>query len=218
MLAVDLISTVVFPLKKSDKVSDALGFMRDWKVFELPVVDEGQILGYCSWTELSEKPKSTKVIDCMSPLPLYTIDKFTHLFEIVKIFAENKHSVMPVTENGLYMGTLVVTDLIQAYRHSALSQPGAIIELQMPARNYSLAELSRLIESNDARILHLLIGIVADDSGHIKVTLKLNISEVRKVLYTLERYQYAVTGVYQANGEDEVFKSRFDNLIHYLNT
>jgi predicted transcriptional regulator len=52
MFAEELLSNDIFPLKKTDSCESALVFMSDWKVFHLPVVDNGKLLGYVSYDDI----------------------------------------------------------------------------------------------------------------------------------------------------------------------
>ena len=54
MLAVELISNVIPPLKTSDTVQKALERMSEFKLYHLPIVNETQFLGLVSEDELIE--------------------------------------------------------------------------------------------------------------------------------------------------------------------
>ncbi len=61
MLARDLISNDIFPLKKTDTAEAAMMLMQDWKIFDLPVVDGGKILGFCDFASLAKKKKNQAI-------------------------------------------------------------------------------------------------------------------------------------------------------------
>lgn len=61
MFAEELLSNDIFPLKKTDSCESALVFMSDWKVFHLPVVDNGKLLGYVSYDDINNQSGKTKV-------------------------------------------------------------------------------------------------------------------------------------------------------------
>jgi predicted transcriptional regulator len=214
--ASELISHQVFPLKKNDTVEGALMMMHDWKVTCLPVVDAGEVSGYCEISELSASKPGDKIIHHMQHQQVSLSHGRIHLFEIIRLFAEHRLSTITLSLEDKFSGIITGYDLLDAYKQSALSQTGAIIQMQMPSRNYSLAEISRLIESNDVKILHLFISSMNDDEGHIEISIKLNSVNIKNVLSTLERYQYQITGIFQAAEIDDSFRTRFENLIKYL--
>lgn len=218
MFAGELISPELFPLKKKDTAESAILLMQEWKVYELPVADGGKVVGFCALSDLLLRPKSESIVQSIRQNKAYLVNKNLHLFEVIRFFTEHDISVAAVVEADNFIGLVSARDLLKAYRQSALSQPGGIIELQMPASNYSLAEIAHLVESNDVKILHLYIKALTDETGHIEVSMKLNTTDLKNVLTTLDRYQYQVTGVYQATEVEDNFQSRYNNLIKYLNT
>jgi predicted transcriptional regulator len=66
MFAEELISTDIFPLKKTDTCENAILFMHDWKVFHLPVADSGKLLGYVTYDELKLPALSNLYNRCCS--------------------------------------------------------------------------------------------------------------------------------------------------------
>jgi CBS domain-containing protein len=218
MIAQQLISNDIFPLKKTDNCETALMLMQDWKIAELPVVDNGQILGYVTIHQLADASPQTKVQTLVGAAQAYKIVEQTHLFELIRLFAETGLSMMCVTDStgNKLTGIVSYYDLIRSYRQTALAQPGAIIMLQMPSRSYTLTEISRLVEMNDAKILHVYIHKTAPDDDHIDVSIKINTTQVKNILTTFDRYQYQITGVFQAEQTDEEVDNRFKILMHYL--
>jgi acetoin utilization protein AcuB len=217
MIASDLISHRIFPLKKNDSVEGALILMQDWKVFSLPVVEAGKVIGFCDVQELLKFPKKDKIIHHMSHNQIVINSLNVHLFDIIRLFADNSLTTLTIIENEQFSGIVSWMELLDVYKRSYLSQQGAIIKLQMPSRSYSLSEISRLIESNDVKILHLFIIPMNDDEGHVELSIKLNTTDIRNVLSTLERYQYSITGIYNAAELDDSSRIKFENLIKYLN-
>ena len=82
-----------------------------------------------------------------------------HFFEVVSTMAKDNLSVLPVlTRKETYLGTIdqssVISKIASAEGYSA---PGGVLELEMGTHDYSMAELSRIIESNDAKIIYSYI-------------------------------------------------------------
>jgi hypothetical protein len=96
--------------------------------------------------------------------------------------------------------------------------PGGILVLSMNMVDYSLTEISRYVEENSAKIISS--NIVEDplDKGRIKLTLKINQTDLSRIVATLERFGYRVIGRYQEIlKEDGNDKERFEMLMRYLN-
>ncbi len=218
MIALQLLASDLFPLKKTDSCETALMLMQDWKIAELPVVDSGILVGYITLHQLADASPKAKIASLVNaPLP-YKVAEQTHIFELIRSFAETGLSMLCATdETGTKLsGIISYYNLIKSYKLTALAQPGAIIVLQMPSRNYTLTEISRLVEMNDAKILHVYIHKASVEDDQIEVSIKINSTQVKTILTTFDRYQYQITGVFQAEHTEEEVDNRFKILMHYL--
>ncbi len=219
MLVSTLISNDIFPLKKTDTCEGALVFMQDWKVSHLPVVFDGKLLGYVSSGSLADRKAGEKIETLIAPLVDLKLVKTQHLFEVIALMAESGYSCLAVCdENQTYIGSVSVNEIINFLAGSSLAQPGAIIILKMNPHDYSLAELSRIIEYNDCKILNVFVHADPQSASHILVTLKLNKQTVSTVIQTLERYQYQIFSVHQLEITDANLDNRYNWLLKYLNT
>jgi len=93
---------------------------------------------------------------------------------------------------------------------------GSILVLSMNFSDYSLAEISRLIEENHAKILSSIIKEDPLDPGKVRLTLKVNQADMSRIVATLERFGYKVIGRYQESKPIENEKERIDMLLRYL--
>src|SRR5688500_8397182 len=106
-----------------------------------------------------------------------------------------------------------LTSYAQTY---AVQIPGGIILLSMNHADYSLSEISRLIEENHAKILSSIVKEDPLDSVKLRLTLKINQLDLSRIVATLERFGYKVIGRYHETkpiGDD---RERIDMLLRYL--
>ncbi len=219
MIAAALLSTDIFPLKKTDTVDSALVFMHDWKVFHLPVVDNGLLIGYISFDDIVEVSPKQKIEKYIVPNATFYVHQTQHLFEVIGQFANTKYTCIAVcNSNNEYLGAIGSMDIYNAYLNSSLAQAGAIIVLRMNATDFSLAELSRIIEYNDCKIINVFVNADKESESKILVSLKLNKQSVTNVVQTLERYQYDIHALHQLQDQNPELNARYDWLIKYLNT
>lgn len=217
MFAQQLLSNEVFPLKKSDTSEAALHFMQDWNVRNLPVIENGKLLGYVDENSLSDDDK--KIETFLSTQEPIRIKPETHLFEILKIMSDNLLSTVALVDNEEnYIGCIVFDELMkQSFANSGLSQTGGIIVLEMNARNYSLAEIARISEVNGLKILHSQIESLSDNNNTILVSLKFNSFDLQYTLATFKRFNYII--YYSTYSEiDESQENRINWLLKYINT
>ena len=98
----------------------------------------------------------------------------THFYDILKVAADNKLQVVAVlNEDQSYGGLITVQDTLTSFAQTAAVQlPGAILVLSMNHADYSLSEISRLIEENHAKILSSIVKEDPLDPAKLRLTLK----------------------------------------------
>jgi acetoin utilization protein AcuB len=217
MFANQLLSTDLFPLKPSDTVETCLLFMADWKVAELPVVESGNLIGYVSETSIRNQSTQSTIQAFVQPIAGRSIPPALHLFDILKRMRETELTCLAVVAETQYLGAITFKELIRCYQQSALVQPGGTIVLRMKPQDYALGEIARIMEYNDAKILHVFITPEPTSAGDILVSLKLNKSILNTVYQTLSRYAYEVVGVYDPS-EGDIDDKQMEWFLKYLNT
>lgn len=220
MLAKELISDLVPPLKTSDTGLKALSMMEIYRISHLPIVNNLEFLGLISDTDIydmnmADEPIGNHQLSLFSPY--VTSDQ--HIFEVIELVGRLKLTVVPVLdEKKNYLGLILMSDLLHHFADlAALKNPGAIIVLEMNITDYSLTEISNIVEGNDGKILSLYIS-QPGDSTKIEVTLKINRTEISSFIQTFNRYNYIVKASYMESGElNTLIESRYESFMRYLN-
>lgn len=218
MFAYQLISNEIFALKPNDRASSALVFMEDWQVKDLPVVQNLKLIGTVKESVLNEN-ETLKVSEILNTELIYCLEN-SHFYDVLKILFKNQTSTITVLNlDQNFVGIIAAKDLAKyLYENSSLQQEGGIIVLQMNARNYSMAEIARITETNNAKILYAHVTTLADEENNIQVSLKYNILDLKYIAATFERFNYQIIYNSQKLSQTENFNDRFDWLIKYLNT
>lgn len=219
MIAAELINHMVPPLKPTDDAHKAIVWMEELRCEYLPVVDKGQFLGMISEEIVLEANNIDLLIkelvltgtDCSVPLN-------THFYDVVKKSSDLKiSSVAVLNDEGKYEGVITIQDTVSAFAQSeAVQTSGAIIVLSMDQRDYSLAEISRLIEENQVKIVSSNVRNDEIDPNKIKLTLKINSLEINRIVATLERFGYKIIARFKESPVSEKEKDHLDMLFRYL--
>jgi acetoin utilization protein AcuB len=220
MIAEELINHMLPPLKLSDEASKAIAWMEEFRCGQLPVVDNEKFLGFISEQAILEQNDLTKSVqefefigdDCM-----VSID--SHFYDVLKIAGDHKLQMVAVRNDiGQYVGVITVADIMVSFAQTAAVQmPGSILVLSMDLLDYSLAEIARLVEENNAKILSSTMAEDPLDKGKIKLTIKLNQDDLTRIAATLERFGYRIIARYQNTHTGDDNKDRLDMLLRYLN-
>lgn len=218
MLARELISKVVPPLRPTDEVARALAWMDEFKVSHLPVVEGNVFLGLISEDNILDGEKDDTVIASKNRFSEVSISESQHIYNVIRKLAATDLSVIAVVDaEGMYMGCITLLDLVAKFEELAVvNQPGAIIVLGMNKNDYSLAQVAHVIESNDARILSSYI-FERPETGILELTLKVNQEEASAIIQSLGRYDYEVIAHFQESAHLEDLKGRYDELMRYIN-
>jgi predicted transcriptional regulator len=220
MIASELISGVIQPLKTSDSGQTALNSMELFRVSHIPIVNNQEFLGLISDSDIydmnkPEEPIGNHAITLLKPY----VKTDQHIFEVIGLAARLKLTIVPVLDdNNNFKGVITLQDLIKRLAEmSSFDQPGAIIVIELTERDYSLSQIAQIIESNDIKVISMYITSPAD-SIKLEITIKLNSNEILPLIKTFERYNISVkTWVANSDSIDDFYQERFDLLMKYLN-
>lgn len=212
-------SVFIQALKKTDKISKALKLMEENKVIHLPVIEESSYIGLISESDLMAAADETARIEplCMA-LHRPFISDFEHFFNALKIMTDQRLSALPVLdEKQQYVGLITAPMLLSELAQSmSVSNPGGIIILEVNQNDYSMSEIARIVEANDAKILSAGVKTIPD-STRMEVTLKLNKMNLEPVMQTFIRYNYDISFYFGDNEKNEtMLLERYEMLMRYL--
>lgn len=219
MLAQDIISDTMPPLKPSDSASKALELMQEFGVEMLPVVDKGKFIGLISDESILDIEDLDKPIaECHFALSHPYVHSQMHLFEVIKIAVENNLSLIPVVEKeDKYVGLITLPSMFRQFAQlNGILDPGAVLVLEVNYNDYSIAEVGRICESNDAKILCLYANIIRDQNK-VEITLKLDKSELAALISTFERFNYTIKASFQESEYMQDMKEKLDAFLKYMN-
>ncbi|MFZ4401452.1 MAG: CBS domain-containing protein [Bacteroidales bacterium] len=218
MLAKDLTDDTILPAKTSDTGTLALAWMDEYKTNHLPIVNNENYVGLISEEDIYTSNVFEEALGNHSlSLNMPYVTENQHLFEIIKLATTLKLSLIPVLDNKKnYLGVITLRKLVDELSACiAINTPGAIIVLEISANDYSLSEIAQIVESNDTKILSLLITS-HEDSNKMDVTLKLNRMDIASVLQTFNRYNYNVNVILVEQEVNDDLQDRYDSLMKYL--
>jgi predicted transcriptional regulator len=221
MLARELISDIVTALKTSDTGTQALTWMEVFRVKHLPIVNQRDFLGLISDADIYDlNNPDTPVGNHNLSLTKPYVTEDQHIYEVIELLSRLELTLVPVlNQEKHYLGVITQEELTQQFANlSAMQQPGGIIELEMNENDYSLSEISQIVESNNARILSLYVASNGERQK-LRVTLKINLTDLTSVMATFNRYNYTVVSSHMNDDDlDEFYQERFDVFLKYLNT
>jgi len=218
LIAKDLISNEVTPLMTSDSGEEAVTMMSIYQVRHLPIVNNEQLLGLISEDDIYSEDMEEAIGSYQLHMARPFCYEGDHLFEVMSKIAENQLTVVPVVDkNESYLGLITQGDLMMFYASSfSFAERGSIIVVETTKTNYSLAELSRIIEGENAAILSTFLTS-NNDTNTVLVTIKINKQEVQHIIASLNRFEYTIKASFSEEEYVDTLKERYDSLMSYLN-
>lgn len=217
MIAKELISEEIVPLRTSDTGEDALAMMSEFHVRHLPIVNGSQLIGLISEDEIFEfDPDESVGSYNLAMAHPFVYDK-NHIYEIMRLLNEYKLSLIPVVDkNQTYLGVVTLEDLLKYFAESAsFGEHGSVIVLTVNRFNYSLSQIARIVESENTVILNSFITSTPD-STELDITLKLNRSDISKILASFQRFDYEIKASFSESEYIDSLQEHYDSLMSYL--
>jgi predicted transcriptional regulator len=193
--------------------------MEEQRCSHLPIVNGAEFLGLISDAEIvAQQEPEMEVGQYKLSLILAYISENQHLYEVINLFSTLHLTMLPVlNDKNQYLGAIALPTLVEHLGNmAALRNPGGIIVLEVNEKDYTLAEIAHIIESNDAKVLSLYLTSFPD-STKLEITIKINRIDIGPLLQTFFRFNYLVKASWsQEDAYSEGLQDRFDALMNYL--
>ena len=97
------------------------------------------------------------------------------------------------------------------------TEASCVIQLEMGAYDYSLSEIARIVEDEDAKILGLAVDPIPEEPGRLLVSLLVNKADCSGIIQSFYRYNYNIANTFSAPEENQDLYDRYSLLMRYLN-
>ena len=218
MITDQYLSNDLEPLSLEDTVQTAIDKMNRLHLDLLPVIYNNHLVNYAGIDVIEHLDSTIKLSELEMYAPILPfVNTSQHLLHALTHLKSLNVSLMAVLdENGEYQGVLKTKDVVKALSNSlSIRSSGSIIVIRVKPIDYSLSDLSRIIEYSDAKILGFFIFEV-EGSDELEVHLKLNTGILKHILATLERYDYNVVQYFNREDLTDDLDQRFENLMNYI--
>ncbi len=192
--------------------------MAEFYVKHLPVSDGDQYAGIVFEDDLLNLDESVILETISSHFSKVSVHASMHFIEAVQASNDYHLDIIPVVEkNNEFVGAIPAIDLLrQLGKITGASDPGGLMVLEMDQRNFSFAEISKLVETNDAQITQL--NTYRDNASEsLFATIKINKFEISDIVATFQRYEYQVKYYFGEELYENELKDNYDHLMNYLN-
>lgn len=216
MLVNNYISKDFIPPNVNSSVGTAVNLLRDFNLTHIPLFEGLSFIGNISGETLEDFSPDEKLISVKDYSEYFYITQTASLFDAVQSFHNHSTNMLPViNEEKHYLGSLMVEDVISALSTMPfIVEPGAIMTVEIPQKQFSISEVSKIVESNNARITGLFVTAYEEDK--VQITIKLMSENLASVSETFERFGYSVVHKFYSDEKEEMLRNRFEQLMKYL--
>lgn len=218
MLVKDFITKEVPVLKSFDTGEYALALMDDFKVKHLPLLNDATYHCLVSEKDLLSMPDPSLTIGDSSYFAPCVPDS-SHVHQALALMKRYELSLLPVVNaEGEYLGVLTRDKLIDILSELCCAEAeGSVFVLELNPQDYSLTDIARIIESNNAHVLNLL-SYTEPKSGRLHLIVKIDLEDASPVIRSFERFNYTVLYYFMEKGMvDDLLQQRMDELLRYMN-
>lgn len=218
MTARELIESNMPVLDYSFTVGEALEQFEDADMLQLVLVEGEAAVGIVHKEDLRFLEDETKKLNLALVRDKGVgLNARLHILDAAKTLSAFDLEIIPVLDDEMkYAGSLSRSNVLNIVcRIMGIDLPGTFLILRRLAVDYSMAEIARICESNECRVISS--GIMLEEgSNAVIVTLKIDRNELGGLISSFERYEYEVVASFGDAGYRDFLRERYDLLMNYL--
>lgn len=218
MTAENYIDTSIPYVTPDYTCSRVLSLMDTFKMSYLPVVENDIYLGMVSEDELYDKNLFEEKLSEFGVMRTPYVLSTQHVLDVLAVATHFSVPIVPVVNaDRKYLGAITSQNLMDALaKITNVQSKGAVLVLEMGVHDYSLSEIARIVESENAKLISSYVTEY-EDSTRIDVTLVVNMAEISPVVKSLERYGYKVNTFFSGSNKiDDFYRERYELLMNYM--
>jgi CBS domain-containing protein len=204
-----------FPYLREDfTIEQALDWMNENRVNELPVLVNDEFKGLVSENQLLDVQDVQPFI--LPILAEWSIGPDDHFFTMIHRMSEHQSSIAVVLDQDRkFLGCVTREDLLDAVSDmTAAHVDGGILLMEMHPRDYTLQQIVRIIEENNAKVMTLFS--YQNEKGLMEICIKVDNKDINAIVKSLERFNYRIRATFQHKDANIDLMDRYDTLMRFL--
>lgn len=205
------------PFSGADTVADVQDFFADITYSHFPVMDNEVYIGSISAVDVETFENQKPITDYRYTLEGFFVRTTMSWLDVLEVFARNNSNIVPILdESNKYIGYYEITDIIKFLNETPfLKESGGIIIVEKPVADYSMSQVTQIVESNNAKLLGVFVSYA--DAEKVQITVKTTLGGINEIIQSFRRYNYEIISDHQEDDYLNTLKERSDYLDKYLN-
>ena len=204
-------------INSEETIADVHDIFHELPCSHFPVVEDNIYLGSITFDDIETFDSVKKVSDYKFTLEGFFARNSMIWLDVLEVFAKNHTNIVPVLdESNSYLGYYELEDIIKFFHETPfLKEPGGIIVVKKEILDYSMSQITQIVESNNGKLLGLFIS--ESDVQSVQITVKISLGAMNNIIQTFRRYNYEIISEHQEDNYINNLKERSDYLDKYLN-
>ena len=200
-----------------ETIAEVQNFFEEVSFSHFSVLNEGIYMGCIASDDVETFDDDKKVDDYKYTLEGFFARKNMIWLDVLEVFAKNHSNVVPVLgEDNAYLGYYELEDIVKFFHETPfLKEQGAVIVVEKNAIDYSMGQITQIVESNNGKLLGLFISDASAEK--IQVTIKIAMGSTNEIIQTFRRYNYEIVSEHNEDNYINNLRERSEYLEKYLN-
>jgi Mg/Co/Ni transporter MgtE len=192
-------------------------FFLDVSYSHFSVLNEGVYIGSIAADDVETFDTDKKVADYKYTLEGFFARKNMIWLDVLEVFAKNHTNVVPILdEENAYLGYYELEDIVKFFHETPfLKEQGGIIVVKKSLIDYSMSQITQIVESNNGKLLGLFVSEA--DVESVQITIKIALGSMNDIIQTFRRYNYEIVSEHHEDNYLNSLRERSDYLDKYLN-
>lgn len=213
----DYINNDFKAIESSETIAFVQDFFAEINFSHFPVLENSVYIGCIVSDDVENFDADKKVLNYRYALEGFFARTNMIWIDVMEVFARNNTNIMPVLDaDNRYVGYYEINDVISFFTETPfLKELGNVIIVEKSVADYSMAQITQIVESNNGKLLGAFISNSTVDK--IQITVKISLGTINEILQTFRRYDYEILSNHQEDNYLSNLKERSDYLDKYLN-
>ena len=205
------------PFQSAETVAEIQDFFADNTYSHFPVMDNEIYIGSISGVDAETFETQKTIIEYRYAFEGFFVRQSMIWLDVLEVFARNNSNIVPILdETNNYIGYYEITDVIKFLNETPfLKETGGIIVVEKPTADYSMSQITQIVESNNGKLLGVFVSEA--DAEKVQVTIKTTLGAMNEIIQSFRRYNYEIVSEHHEDNYLNTLKERSEYLDKYLN-
>lgn len=205
------------PFSNNESVTEIQDFFADINYSHFPVMDSDVYIGCISAVDIETFESRKLISDYRYALEGFFVRTTMSWLDVLEVFARSNATIVPILdETNKYVGYYEITDIIKFLNETPfLKETGGIIVVEKPIADYSMSQITQIVESNNGKLLGVFVSEATAEK--VQVTVKTTLGGINEIIQSFRRYNYEIISEHHEDDYMNTLKERSEYLDKYLN-